>query len=63
MDNKLVCLTLLGIEGYGPKKINDLLRRINVTTIDKPVDFVDKIRSSGIKIKVPEVEDLESSFD
>ena len=63
MKIELACLTLSKIKTYGPKRINDLLRRIDVSTIDKPVDFIQKISSSGLKIKVPNLEELESSFD
>ena len=63
MKIELACLTLSKIKTYGPKRINDLLRRIDVSTIDKPADFIQKISSSGLKIKVPNLEELESSFD
>jgi len=63
MKIELACLTLSTIKTYGPKRINALLERIDVSTIDKPVDFIEKIKSSGLKIKVPKLEELESSFD
>jgi len=63
MEIELACLTLSTIKTYGPKRINALLERIDVSTIDKPVDFIEKIKSSGLKIKVPKLEELESSFD
>lgn len=63
MKIELACLTLSKIKTYGPKRINDLLRRIDISTIDKPADFIQKISSSGLKIKPPKVEQLESSFN
>ena len=63
MKIELACLTLSTIKTYGPKRINALLERIDVSTIVKPVDFIEKIKSSGLKIKVPKLEELESSFD
>ena len=63
MEIELACLTLSTIRTYGPKRINDLLERIDVSTISKPADFIEKIRSSDLKIKVPKLEELESSFD
>ena len=63
MEIELACLTLSTIKTYGPKRINALLERIDVSTISKPADFIEKIRSSDLKIKVPKLEELESSFD
>jgi len=57
MKIELACLTLSTIKTYGPKRINALLERIDVSTIDKPVDFIEKIKSSGLKIKVPKLEE------
>lgn len=63
MDDKLVCLTLSAISTYGPKRINTLLKKIDVSSIQSPADFIQPIQDSGLKIRIPSVEELESSFD
>ena len=63
MNIELACLALSTIRTYGPKRINDLIGKIDISKIRNPSDFVQPIRNSGLKIRIPSVEELESSFD
>ena len=63
MKIEIACLALSTIRSYGPKSINDLLERIDVLPIETPADFIQLIRASGLKIRTPFIEELESSLE